>query len=240
MTRDVGDYIRTCVSCTKNRSPRQRPALQLYPLPVADRPWEMVGMDFVVKPGSSCAVFGLGGVGLSVVIGCKVAGASKIIGVDLNSEKFAKALECGATECINPKDYDRPIHEVLAEKTDDGVDYAFEAIGNTGVMESALSSSHFGCGTTVIIGLASSNTKMTLDPMLLLSGRTLKGSSLGGWKTKEYVPKLVGEYMNKKFSLDKLITHKLPFEKINDGFQLLHNGERYVYIQTRGDIYFNN
>ncbi|XP_073445601.1 alcohol dehydrogenase 1-like [Dendrobates tinctorius] len=178
-----------------------------------------------VKPGSSCAVFGLGGVGLSVIIGCKVAGASKIIGIDLNSEKFAKALECGATECINPKDYDRPIHEVLAEKTDDGVDYAFEVIGNTGVMESALFSSHFGCGTTVIIGVADSNAKMTLDPLLLLTGRTLKGSSFGGWKSKEYVPKLVDEYMNKKFSLDQLITHKLPFEKINEGFQLLRNGE---------------
>ncbi|CAJ0950143.1 unnamed protein product [Ranitomeya imitator] len=180
-----------------------------------------------VKPGSSCAVFGLGGVGLSVIIGCKVAGASKIIGVDLNSEKFAKALACGATECINPKDYDRPIHEVLAEKTDDGVDYAFEVVGNTGVMESALSSSHFGCGTTVIIGAAPTNAKMTLDPMLFLTGRTLKGSSFGGWKSKEYVPKLVGEYMNKKFNFDKLITHKLPFEKINEGFQLLRNGERY-------------
>ncbi|XP_073494930.1 alcohol dehydrogenase 1-like isoform X2 [Phyllobates terribilis] len=178
-----------------------------------------------VKPGSSCAVFGLGGVGLSVVIGCKVAGASKIIGVDLNSDKFAKALECGATECINPKDYDRPIHEVLEEKTDDGVDYAFEVIGNTGVMESALSSSHFGFGTTVIIGVAPSNARMTLDPMSFLTGRTLKGSSFGGWKSKDYVPKLVCEYMNKKFTLDKLITHKLPLEKINEGFQLLRNGE---------------
>lgn len=95
-----------------------------------------------VKPGSTCAVFGLGGVGLSVIIGCKVAGASRIIGVDLNSDKFAKAKECGATECINPKDYDIPIHEVLAKMTDDGVDYAFEVIGSPSVMVSDIKKSN--------------------------------------------------------------------------------------------------
>ncbi|KAM4049021.1 alcohol dehydrogenase 1-like [Anomaloglossus baeobatrachus] len=178
-----------------------------------------------VKPGSSCAVFGLGGVGLSVVIGCKVAGASKIIGIDIDSNKFARALECGATECINPKDYDRPINEVLAEKTHDGLDYSFEVIGNIGVMESAVSSTHFACGTTIIVGVAPSNAKMTLNPMMFLTGRTLKGSSFGGWKSKDHVPKLVNDYMNKKFSMDKLITHKLPLEKINEGFKLLCSGQ---------------
>lgn len=178
-----------------------------------------------VKPGSTCAVFGLGGVGLSAIIGCKVAGASRIIGVDLNSDKFAKAKECGATECINPKDYDRPIHEVLAEITDDGVDYAFEVIGNTGVMASALSSSHFGCGKTVIVGLAPSSATITFDPLLLLTGRVLTGAFFGGWKSKDDVPKLVSDYMNKKFEFDGLITHKLPFEKINEGFDLLRKGE---------------
>ncbi|XP_073445617.1 alcohol dehydrogenase 1-like [Dendrobates tinctorius] len=178
-----------------------------------------------VKPGSTCAVFGLGGVGLSVVIGCKVAGASRIIGVDLNSKKFAKALECGATECINPKDYDRPIHEVLAEKTDDGVDYAFEVIGNTGVMKSALLSSHYGCGKTVIVGVAPSNATLTLDPMCLLTGRVLAGAVFGGWKSKDDVPKLVDDYLNKKFEFDGLITHNLPLEKINEGFELLRKGE---------------
>ncbi|KAG9468384.1 hypothetical protein GDO78_022859 [Eleutherodactylus coqui] len=181
-----------------------------------------------VKPGSSCVVFGLGGVGLSVIIGCKVAGAAKIIGVDINCDKFAKAKELGATECINPKDYDRPIHEVLAEMTDGGVDYAFEVIGNIGVMTSALSSSFFGCGKTVIVGVAPSNATMTFDPMLMLTGRILCGSVLGGWKTKDDVPKLVEDYMNKKFELDGLITHKLPLEKINEGFELLRKGERYA------------
>ncbi|XP_069599719.1 alcohol dehydrogenase 1-like [Ranitomeya imitator] len=185
-----------------------------------------------VKPGSTCAVFGLGGVGLSVVIGCKVAGASKIIAVDINSEKFAKALECGATECINPKDYDRPIHEVLAEKNDDGVDYAFEVIGNTGVMKSALLSSHFGCGKTVIVGVAPSDATMTLDPMCLLTGRVLAGAVFGGWKSKDDVPKLVDDYVNKKFEFDGLITHKLPFEKINEAFELLRKGKSIRTVLT--------
>ncbi|XP_040274132.1 alcohol dehydrogenase 1-like [Bufo bufo] len=185
-----------------------------------------------VKPGSTCAVFGLGGVGLSVIIGCKVAGASRIIGIDVNTNKFAKAKECGATECINPKDYDHPIHEVLAEMTEGGVDYSFEVIGNTGVMESALTSSHFGYGTTIIVGVASSSAKMSFDPSLLLTGRTMKGSVFGGWKSKDHVPKLVCDYMNKKFNLDMLITHKLPFEKINEGFKLLCNGESIRTVLT--------
>ncbi|XP_077133901.1 alcohol dehydrogenase 1-like isoform X1 [Ranitomeya variabilis] len=185
-----------------------------------------------VKPGSTCAVFGLGGVGLSVVIGCKVAGASKIIAIDLNSEKFAKALECGATECINPKDYDRPIHEVLAEKNDDGVDYAFEVIGNTGVMKSALLSSHFGCGKTVIVGLAPSTATLTFDPLCLLTGRVLTGAFFGGWKSKDDVPKIVEDYINKKFEFEGLITHKLPFEKINEGFELLRKGDSIRTVLT--------
>ncbi|KAG8593128.1 hypothetical protein GDO81_000734 [Engystomops pustulosus] len=178
-----------------------------------------------VKPGSTCAVFGLGGVGLSVIIGCKVAGASRIIGIDLNSNKFPKAKEFGATECINPKDYDRPIHEVLTAMTDDGVDYAFEVIGNTGVMTSALLSSHFGCGKTVIVGVAPANATMSFDPLALLTGRVLMGALFGGWKSKNDVPKLVCDYINKKINFDGLITHTLPFEKINEGFELLRKGE---------------
>ncbi|KAG8593123.1 hypothetical protein GDO81_000732 [Engystomops pustulosus] len=185
-----------------------------------------------VRPGSSCAVFGLGGVGLSAIIGCKVAGASKIIGIDINTDKFTKAKECGATECINPKDYDRPIHEVLAEKTDNGVDYAFEVIGNIKVMESAILSSHYGCGTAIIVGVAPSDAKISFDPMLLLTGRSIKGSSFGGWKSKDSVPKLVCDYMNKTFNLETLITHKLPFEKINEGFRLLCNGESIRTVLT--------
>ncbi|XP_056422751.1 alcohol dehydrogenase 1-like [Hyla sarda] len=185
-----------------------------------------------VKPGSTCAVFGLGGVGLSVIIGCKVAGASRIIAVDINSDKFAKAKEFGATECINPKDYDRPIHEVLAEMTDDGVDYAFEVVGNPGVMKSALLSSHFGCGKTVIVGVAPSDATISIDPMVILTGRVLTGAFFGGWKSKTDVPKLVSDYMNKKFDFDGLITHRLPLEKINEGFELLRKGESIRTVLT--------
>ncbi|KAM4807735.1 alcohol dehydrogenase 1-like [Rhinophrynus dorsalis] len=181
-----------------------------------------------VTPGSTCAVFGLGGIGLSVVIGCKVAGASKIIGIDTNSKKFAKATQLGITDCVNPTDYNIPIHEVLANMTEGGVDYSFECIGNTDVMTSALMSSHAGWGTSVIIGVAPSADKISFDPMLLLTGRTLKGAVLGGWKSKDYVPKLVSDFIAKKYELDGLITHRIPFEKINEGFVLLSKGEREV------------
>ncbi|XP_040274138.1 alcohol dehydrogenase 1-like [Bufo bufo] len=185
-----------------------------------------------VKPGSTCAVFGLGGVGLSVIIGCKVAGASRIIAIDINSDKFAKAKEFGATECINPKDYDRPIDEVLTEMTGDGVDYAFEVTGNTEVMQSALKSTHFGSGKTVMVGLAPSNSTITLDPMIVLTGRILTGAYFGGWKGKDDVPKIVSDYINEKFELDGLITHRLPFEKINEAFELLRKGESIRTVLT--------
>ncbi|XP_053317540.1 alcohol dehydrogenase 1-like [Spea bombifrons] len=177
-----------------------------------------------VKPGTTCAVFGLGGVGLSVVIGCKTAGASRIIGVDLNSSKFAKAKELGATECVNPKDHNEPIEEVLAKMTNDGVDYSFECVGSTGVMVSALMSCHFGCGTCVIVGVSPSSTKVSFDPLLLLTGRTIKGAVFGGFKSKDEVPKLVSDLMANKYSVDGLITHRLPFDKINEGFRLLREG----------------
>ncbi|XP_044133459.1 alcohol dehydrogenase 1-like [Bufo gargarizans] len=178
-----------------------------------------------VKPGSTCAVFGLGGVGLSVIIGCKVAGASRIIAVDRSSDRFAKAKEFGATDFINPKDYDRPIDEVLTEMTDGGVDYAFEVIGNTEIMQSAIKSTHFGCGKTMILGLSPSTHTITFDPMLILTGRIVTGSFFGGWKGKDDIPKIVSDYVNKKFEFDGLITHRLPFEKINEAFELMRKGE---------------
>ncbi|KAJ1218798.1 hypothetical protein NDU88_006370 [Pleurodeles waltl] len=178
-----------------------------------------------VEPGSSCAVFGLGGVGLSVVIGCKTAGAKRIIGIDINADKFAKAKELGATECINPKDYTKPIHEVLKEMTDGGVYYSFECVGHVQTMEAALKSCHVGYGTCVIVGVAPSSSKLSFDPMLLFTGRTCKGSAFGGWKSKDSVPKLVCDYLARKFDLDGLVTHTLPFDKINEGFDLLNKGE---------------
>ncbi|XP_031464687.1 alcohol dehydrogenase 1 [Phasianus colchicus] len=178
-----------------------------------------------VEAGSTCAVFGLGGVGLSVVMGCKAAGASRIIAIDINKDKFAKAKELGATECINPKDFKKPIHEVLTEMTGQGVDYSFEVIGRIETMTEALASCHYNYGVSVIVGVPPAAQKISFDPMLLFSGRTWKGSVFGGWKSKDAVPKLVADYMKKKFVLDPLITHTLPLTKINEGFDLLRTGK---------------
>nr|P86885.1 RecName: Full=Alcohol dehydrogenase 1; AltName: Full=Alcohol dehydrogenase A subunit [Mesocricetus auratus] len=185
-----------------------------------------------VTPGSSCAVFGLGGVGLSVIIGCKTAGAARIIGVDTNKDKFAKAKELGATECINPLDYNKPIAEVLQEMTDGGVDFSFEVVGQLDTMMSALDSCHAACGVSVIIGVPPNAQNLSVNPMLLLGGRTWKGAIFGGYKSKDAVPKLVADFMAKKFPLEPLITHVLPFEKINEGFDLLRSGKSIRTVLT--------
>ncbi|XP_068088166.1 alcohol dehydrogenase 1-like isoform X2 [Hyperolius riggenbachi] len=179
-----------------------------------------------VTPGSTCAVFGLGAIGLSVILGCKVSGAAQIIAVDVNKDKFAIAKELGATDCINPKDHEKPIHEVILQMTGGGVQYSFECIGNTDVMISAVLSSNYGSGTTVVIGVPPSSSTMPLDPMLLLTGRTLKGALFGGYKSKDRVPQLVLDLISEKFKVDGLITHKLHIDDINKGFDLLRKGER--------------
>ncbi|XP_019408173.1 PREDICTED: alcohol dehydrogenase 1-like [Crocodylus porosus] len=173
------------------------------------------------------------GVGLSVVIGCKTAGASRIIGIDINKDKFTKAKEVGATECIRPRDFRQPIQEVLTEMTAGGVDYSFEAVGDVDTMMAALASCHMGSGTCVVIGVPALGSQLSFDPTLLLTGRTWKGSILGGWKTKDSIPKLVSGYMEKKFNPDVLITHTLPFEKISEGFELLCAGK-----SIRSILYF--
>ncbi|XP_064508030.1 alcohol dehydrogenase 1 isoform X1 [Pseudopipra pipra] len=178
-----------------------------------------------VKPGSTCAIFGLGGVGLSVVMGCKAAGASRIIAVDINKDKFAKAKQLGATDCINPRDCQKPIQEVLTEMTGQGVDYSFEAIGLKETMIAALASCNMNTGICVMIGELDAGSKISLDPMLLLTGRTWKGTLVGGWKTRDCMPKLVSSYLEKKFNSDLLITHTLPFAKVNEGFELLRAGK---------------
>ncbi|TEA34885.1 hypothetical protein DBR06_SOUSAS4310079, partial [Sousa chinensis] len=178
-----------------------------------------------VTQGSTCAVFGLGGVGLSVIIGCKAAGAARIIAVDINKDKFVKAKEVGATECINPRDYEKPIQEVLKEMSGGGVDFSFEVIGRFDTMMAALLCCHEAYGVSVIVGIASSAENLPMNPMLLLTGRTWKGAVFGGFKSKDSVPKLVADFMAKKFPLDPLITHVLPFEKINEGFDLLRSGK---------------
>ncbi|XP_076998851.1 alcohol dehydrogenase E chain-like [Tamandua tetradactyla] len=178
-----------------------------------------------VTPGSTCAVIGLGGVGLSAVIGCKAAGAARIIGVDINKDKFAKAKELGATECINPQEFQKPVHEVLKEMTGGGVDFSFEAIGQLDTMLVALLCCMAEFGVSVILGVPPGFENLSVSPMLLLAGRTWKGTIFGGFKSKDSVPKLVTDFMANKFPLDPLITHALPFEKINEGFDLLRSGK---------------
>lgn len=179
-----------------------------------------------VEPGSTCAVFGLGGVGLAVIMGCKVAGASRIIGVDINKDKFVRAKEFGASECINPQDFNKPIQEVLIEMTSGGVDYSFECIGNVKVMRAALEACHKGWGVSVIVGVAGSGEEIATRPFQLVTGRTWKGTAFGGWKSVESVPKLVSEYMSKKIKVDEFVTHNLSsLDQINKAFELMHAGK---------------
>uniref|UniRef100_A0A803TL90 alcohol dehydrogenase n=1 Tax=Anolis carolinensis TaxID=28377 RepID=A0A803TL90_ANOCA len=180
-----------------------------------------------VEPGSTCAVFGLGGVGLSAVMGCKAAGASRIIGVDINKDKFPKAKEVGATECVNPLDFEKPINEVLHDMTEgDGVDYSFEVVGHTDTMIAALTSCNMNYGTSVMVGAPATGSEITLPPGLIITGRVWKGTVFGGWKSRDSIPRLVSDFMQKKFTLDPLITHTMPFDKINEGFELLQAGKR--------------
>jgi S-(hydroxymethyl)glutathione dehydrogenase/alcohol dehydrogenase len=180
-----------------------------------------------VEKGSTCAVWGLGAVGLAVGIGCKVAGASRIIGVDVNPDKFEIAKEFGFTEFVNPKDYEKPIQEVLIEKTDGGLDYTFECVGNVHTMRAALESCHKGWGVSTIVGVAGAGQEISTRPFQLVTGRVWKGTAFGGWKSRDSVPKLVEEYCKDKkvMCLDKFITHNLKMDQINEAFHLMHKGE---------------
>ncbi|XP_023016904.2 alcohol dehydrogenase class-3 Fdh [Leptinotarsa decemlineata] len=178
-----------------------------------------------VEKGSTCAVWGLGAVGLAVGLGCQAAGASRIIGVDLNPAKFEVAKNFGFTEFVNPKDYEKPIQEVLAEMTDGGLDFTFECVGNVHTMRAALESCHKGWGVSTIVGVAGAGQEISTRPFQLVTGRVWKGTAFGGWKSRDSVPKLVDEYMAKKLKLDEFVTHSLKFEEINEAFHLMHKGE---------------
>ncbi|KAG7458970.1 hypothetical protein MATL_G00226250 [Megalops atlanticus] len=177
-----------------------------------------------VQPGSTCAVFGLGGVGLAAVMGCQAAGASRIIAVDINKDKFPKAKVFGATDFVNPKDHDKPISQVLAEMTNGGVDFSFECVGSVEVMRGALESCIKGWGVSVLTGYNDSQD-MSTRCLQLLAGRTWKGSLFGGYKSVESVPKLVWEYMEGKLQLDEFVTLTLPLDRINEAFDLMINRE---------------
>lgn len=178
-----------------------------------------------VEKGSNCAIFGLGAVGLAVALGCKAADANRIIGVDINPSKYEVAKKFGVTEFVNPKDYDKPIQEVLAELTDGGLDYTFECIGNVTTMRAALEACHKGWGVSVIIGVAGSGEEIRTRPFQLVTGRTWKGTAFGGYKSRDSVPKLVEEYLNEKLPLDDFVTHRVTIKDINTAFHLMHTGQ---------------
>ena len=176
-----------------------------------------------VKEGDTVAVFGLGGIGLSVLIGAKMAKAGRIIAIDVNEDKFKIAKQLGATDVVNPKDYDKSIQEVIVDMTDGGVDYSFECIGNVNVMRSALECCHKGWGESVIIGVA--GQEISTRPFQLVTGRVWRGSAFGGVKGRSQLPDYVQRYMDGEFELDTFITHTMPLEDINTAFDLMHEGK---------------
>ncbi len=178
-----------------------------------------------VEPGATVAVFGLGGIGLSVIQGAALAKAGRIIAVDINPDKFEMARQMGATDCVNPKDYDRPLQEVIIEMTDGGVDYSFECVGNVDLMRTALESCHKGWGESIIIGVAGAGQEIRTRPFQLVTGRVWRGSAFGGVKGRTELPNYVERYMQGEIKIDEFVTHVLPLERINEAFDLMHEGK---------------
>ncbi|MEK9685259.1 MAG: S-(hydroxymethyl)glutathione dehydrogenase/class III alcohol dehydrogenase [Rhodospirillaceae bacterium] len=178
-----------------------------------------------VEAGANVVVFGLGGIGLNVIQGAKMVGANRIVGVDLNSEKQHLASQFGMTEFVNPKDVGGDLVNHLIELTDGGADYSFECIGNVQTMRQALECCHRGWGVSVIIGVAGAGQEINTRPFQLVTGRVWKGTAFGGAKSRTQVPQIVDWYMDGKINIDDLITHTLPLENINEGFELMHDGK---------------
>ncbi|MCG6116780.1 MAG: S-(hydroxymethyl)glutathione dehydrogenase/class III alcohol dehydrogenase [Aquimonas sp.] len=178
-----------------------------------------------VEVGSKAVVFGLGGIGLNVIQGLRLAGADMIVGVDLNPAREAMARKFGMTHFVNPKDVEGDLVPYLVSLTRGGADYTFECIGNTQVMRQALECAHKGWGTSVIIGVAPAGAEISTRPFQLVTGRNWRGSAFGGARGRTDVPKIVDWYMEGKIDIDSLITHTLPLEQINDAFDLMHRGE---------------
>ncbi|HEY5147796.1 MAG TPA: S-(hydroxymethyl)glutathione dehydrogenase/class III alcohol dehydrogenase [Polyangiaceae bacterium] len=177
-----------------------------------------------VEPGANVVVFGLGGIGLNVVQGARMAGADRIIGVDVNPAREALGRRFGMTHFVNPKDVPDLVPH-LVELTGGGADYSFECVGNVTLMRQALECCHRGWGVSVIIGVAGSGQEIATRPFQLVTGRVWKGSAFGGARGRTDVPKIVDWYMEKKIDIDSLITHKLPLERINEAFDLMHDGK---------------
>ncbi|WP_197475897.1 MULTISPECIES: S-(hydroxymethyl)glutathione dehydrogenase/class III alcohol dehydrogenase [unclassified Oleiphilus] len=178
-----------------------------------------------VQQGDTVAIFGLGGIGLSAIIGARMAGASRIIGIDINESKFELAKQLGASDCINPQNFDKPIQEVIVEMTDGGVDYSFECIGNVNVMRQALECCHKGWGESVIIGVAGAGQEISTRPFQLVTGRVWRGTAFGGVKGRSELPGIVEQYLAGEFGLQEFITHTMPLEEINNAFDLMHEGK---------------
>ncbi len=178
-----------------------------------------------VEPGANVVVFGLGGIGLNVIQGARMAGANKIVGVDINPRRKPLAEKFGMTHFVNPKEVGGDLVAYLVSLTDGGADYSFECVGNVDLMRQALECCHRGWGVAVIIGVAPSGQEIKTRPFQLVTGRVWKGTAFGGARGRTDVPRIVDWYMEKKINIDDLITHVLPLERINDGFDLMRNGE---------------
>jgi S-(hydroxymethyl)glutathione dehydrogenase/alcohol dehydrogenase len=178
-----------------------------------------------VEPGASVAVFGLGGIGLSVVQGAVLAKAGRIIVIDVNPDKFEMARLLGATDCVNPKDYSDPIQDVIVDLTDGGVDYSFECVGNVNLMRAALECCHKGWGESVIIGVAGAGQEISTRPFQLVTGRVWRGTAFGGVKGRTQLPGMVDQYMQGEIKLDEFVTFEMGLEDINKAFDYMHEGK---------------
>jgi S-(hydroxymethyl)glutathione dehydrogenase/alcohol dehydrogenase len=178
-----------------------------------------------VEPGANVVIFGLGGIGLNVIQGAKLVGANMIVGVDINPGRKALAEKFGMTHFVNPKEVKGDLVPHLVELTKGGADYSFECVGNTTLMRQALECCHKGWGVSIIIGVAGAGQEISTRPFQLVTGRVWKGTAFGGAKGRTDVPKIVDWYMDKKINIDDLITHTLPLDRINEGFDLMHAGK---------------
>ena len=178
-----------------------------------------------VEAGATVAVFGLGGVGLSVIQGAVMANASRILAIDINADKAEMATALGATDFVNPNDYDDPIQDVVVELTGGGVDYSFEAVGNVNLMRAALECCHKGWGESTIIGVAGAGQEIATRPFQLVTGRVWRGSAFGGVKGRSELPGMVEQYMDGDIKVDEMITHTMGLEDINTAFDLMHEGK---------------
>ena len=183
-----------------------------------------VAFEAKVEPGSTVAVFGLGGIGLNVIQGARMVGADRIIGIDINPTREKLGRNFGMTDFINPKEIDN-VTEAIIDLTNGGVDYSFECIGNVETMREALECCHKGWGESFVIGVAGAGQEISTRPFQLVTGRSWKGTAFGGARGRTDVPRIVEWYMDGKIQIDPLITHTLPLNKINEAFTMMHNGE---------------